>query len=120
MQLFHWSLENVFTLLPPIKKVCVGEDLDLQHLGWKRCLGKHRECPFRAEVLYGINKLLVLFQELAPAIHPPSPCCFSHKRGEIFAEVWYHQITIYLAKLGLTENCLVSFGNLYNPPKPLC
>lgn len=31
----------------------------------------------------------------------------------------YHQLTIYLAKLGLTENCLVSFGNLYYPPKPL-
>lgn len=87
MQVFHWSLENVFTLLPPVKKVCVGEDLDLQHWGWKSCLGKHGECPVRAGVLYGIHMFLVLLQELAALIHPPFSCCLRHSRGEIFVEV---------------------------------
>lgn len=86
MQLFHWCLENVFTLLPLVKKVCVGEDVDLQHWGWKKCLGKHGECPVRAGVLHDIDEFLVL-QELVAAIHPPFPCCFRHGREEIFVEV---------------------------------
>lgn len=85
------------------------------------CLDKRGECPVRAGVLYCTSKLT---QSCAA---PGTDCVHlahllwaaSAIAEERFVRVQYHQLTIYLAKLGLRENCLVAFGNSYYPSKPL-